>query len=124
MDINNKIISNKASAGEWSLKKNIDHRKFKPNWKIKKLIAFDLLVFVKSVFQTSQIPIAIKRYKIVHTGAKRKPGGFQIGLFMVVNQVLISFEVIEPLIIPIPSQTQIETINFQNEVILLRFIII
>ncbi len=81
-------MSIKASSGEWKLKKKRDHQKLRNNCIAKNNEACNTNVFDALLFQTSQSEMAISKYKIVQTGPKRYPGGFQEGLTSVVNQSL------------------------------------
>lgn len=73
-------------------------------------ISFSFVGFVD--FQTSQRLMPIKRYKTVQTGPNTFEGGFQEGLFRLLNQGFIRALESTLLMIPVNSQIAIAMINF------------
>ena len=57
----NKMISAKATPGDWKPKKIIDHQKFKNNWTANKMIAIVFNSRGALLFQINQSEIPISR---------------------------------------------------------------
>ena len=103
------VISIRPRSGDFNPKKRKDQKAFSESWMPNTVIDFLTLLFSTPVFQTMKSEIPIKRYSVVHTGAKTEFGGVKAGFLRLAYQLFIAGVVNREPIMPATSHSTTKT---------------
>ena len=104
----------KARKGLFNPKNNALQRTFRTSWIMKKTSAIFAFFSLKPFSQTRYKEIPINKNRIVHAGAKIQLGGTKKGFCREAYHPEIAGIVKTEPIIPVASQSRIETTNFKG----------